>query len=385
MDRIKNVRLPQPLESPNTNTLWWILIDDQKKIISINQIEDGMTISGEDWEGDLLSPMGIDLQFNGGLGLAFPELTPKDLPKLLKLLDKLWNDGVEAICPTFVSCEVSLLRMGLNVLRSARKKHCEKRCQLLGAHLEGPFLAKSHKGAHSKQWLSAPNLQALNNRIKGFESEISLITLAPELPGASDLIERLKSLEIIISLGHSAANAQSSSMAFNQGVSMITHTFNAMPGLNHRDPGPIGEAIENGKIAMGLIADGVHVHPSMAVLLQKLAPKQIILVSDALSAYGLDEGKHIWDKKGIYTEQGTCRLEDGTLAGTTQPLLEGCKKLAQWSMEPSASIWAATIAPRNLLSKSNGLNDHLLGKPLDNLLRWKTNSPSNVLNWQQAA
>ena len=166
---------------------------------------------------------------------------------------------------------------------------------------------------------------------------------------------------------------------------MLTHTFNAMPGIHHRNPGPIAAALNNGEISMGLIADGIHVHPSVAVLLQRLASEKLVLVSDAISAYGLKDGLYQWDNRPLTVTNGTCRLKDGTLAGTTLPLLEGVKRLAKWSGQPAASIWSATIAPRMALNKQCSFVDYFVGKSMKNLLRWHQDLKSNDLSWQRAA
>ena len=301
----------------------------------------------------------------------------------LAAVELLWQDGVEAIAPTLVTCGMCPLRRALEVLRQARRQHQPGRCRLLGAHLEGPFLAEARRGAHPMEHLAAPSLEALDQRIGGFESEIALVTLAPELEGAAAVIQRLRQLGIAVALGHSAAKAEQAGQAFDLGVEMITHAFNAMPGLHHRAPGPLGEACRRGGIALGLIADGVHVDPTMAVLLQRLAPEQTVLVSDALAPYGLADGEHRWDERVLLVQNGTCRLEDGTLAGVTLPQLEGVRRLARWSCEPSAAIWSATIAPRRVIGSAESIDEALIDQPLTNQLRWT--KADDELHWSCAA
>ena len=383
MRRITNVRLPAPLCGA-TKRQHWLDLNIEGVVTALGPMGSGTSQAENNWNGDWISPRGIDLQINGGLGLAFPELTPHDLPRLMELLDLLWSDGVEAIAPTLVTCGIKPLRNALAVLREARTQHRAGRCRLLGAHLEGPFLAESRRGAHPREHLASPTLTALETRINGFESEISLMTLAPELVGADAVIQRLRDLGITVALGHSAANANTAGQAFSQGVGMLTHAFNAMPGLHHRAPGPVGEACRNGNIALGLIADGVHVDPTMAVLLQRLAPSQIVLVSDALAPYGLADGTHRWDERTLLVTKGTCRLEDGTLAGVTLPQLEGVKRLARWSKEIGPAIWSATIAPRQVIQSTCNIEEALLGQPLSDLLRWTQNADGD-LQWANAA
>ena len=384
MRRITDVQLPMPLgqASDQRHT---ISLDSAGQIESVRPMAagDAMEQSTESWEGDWISPRGIDLQINGGLGLAFPELTTADLPRLRQLLERLWQDGVEAIAPTLVTCGLPPLRQALAVLREARQQHRPGRCRLLGAHLEGPFLANERRGAHPPEHLAVPSLEALEQRIGGFESEIALMTLAPELTGASAVIARLRELGIMVALGHSAARAEQAAVGFDQGVGMLTHAFNAMPGLHHRAPGPLGEACRRGGIALGLIADGVHVDPTMAVLLQRLAPEQTVLVSDALAPYGLADGEHRWDERLLLVHKGTCRLEDGTLAGVTLPQLDGVIRLARWSGQPAAAIWSATVAPRRVIAAAQSIDEALIGQPLTDQLRWTMTGEE--LHWSCAA
>ncbi len=384
MRRITDVRLPRRPGSNDPGGLSWLTLNDHNLITAAGPMPAGGAMAGDSWHGDRLSRRGIDLQINGGLGLAFTELTQQDLPRLLQLLELLWRDGVEAIAPTLVTCAVAPLRQSLTVLQQARERHQAGRCQLLGAHLEGPFLAEARRGAHPLEHIAAPSISALKARISGFETDISLITLAPEQPGAQALISQLNKLGIHVALGHSTADADQAALAFSQGVEMITHAFNAMPGLHHRAPGPLGEACRRGDIALGLIADGVHVHPTTAVLLQRMAGDQLVLVSDALAPYGLADGEHRWDKRVLLVKNGTCRLEDGTLAGVTLPLLEGTCRLASWSGDADGAIWASTMAPREVFAES--LENHLLiGNMLSDLLRWEWNASERKLAWREAA
>ena len=382
MRRIVDLRLPAPLGGGHDHR-HWLDLDDNGTVTAIGPMDPASAMQGTSWCGDWLSPRGVDLQINGGLGLAFPELTDTDLPRLLQLMEHLWADGVEAIAPTLVTCGVKALRQALRVLRAARAQHQKGRCRLVGAHLEGPFLAEARRGAHPLEHLASPSLTALVERISGFETEIALVTLAPELAGSAAVIRHLRHHNIAVALGHSAASAKESAKAFDAGVGMITHAFNAMPGLHHRAPGPLGEACRRGGIALGLIADGVHVHPTMALLLQRLAPRQIVLVSDALAPYGLEDGEHRWDERVLLVRDGTCRLEDGTLAGVTLPQLEGVKRLAAWSHEPGAAIWSATVAPRRLIQSEATLTQPLIGRSLQELLRW--NLREEDLHWACAA
>ena len=379
---LRNVRLPDA-----TAGLWRVGLDDDDRIHTLQPTSTGSAAAGEDWGGDWLSPMGVDLQINGGLGLAFPELRPADLPRLEQLLERLWHDGVEAIAPTIVTCGIEPLRQALAVLATARAGHAPGRCRLLGAHLEGPFLAPARRGAHPAEHLAVPSEAALRQRLDGFtggpEADVALVTLAPELLGARPVIEALRGQGVVVSLGHSGASEAEARAAFDAGVTMLTHTFNAMAGLHHRAPGPVAAALAHGGIGLGLIADGVHVAPSMAVLLLRLAAERLVIVSDALAPYGLGEGEHRWDKRLLLVQDGSCRLEDGTLAGVTVPLLEGVARLARWSGRPGQAIAAATINPlRLLLGDQRPLAELLRGRQLRQCLRW--GGEADTIHWRWA-
>ena len=386
MRKITNIKLPEGDKSEDENNLYSLFLDENGIITSINNSSNKESSYDENWQGDWLSPRAIDLQINGGLGISFTDLTLNQIPKILKLLDQLWLDGVEGICPTFVTCSLDQFQVGMKVLKEARKYTSRNRCRLLGAHMEGPFLSESFFGAHELKSICKPSISALNERINGFENDIALMTLAPELRGSIDVINRLRELNVVVSLGHSSADFESAMTAFNNGVSMITHTFNAMKGLHHRAIGPIGAAIRRDDVFLGLIADGFHVHSDMIRLLKIIAPKKIVLVSDAISAYGLGDGSFNWDNRLITVEKGLCRLSNQTIAGSTLPLLEACKKAAKWVEDPSAAIWMATIAPRMVLSQKNmTAQSCLIGKDIKCLLRWKMNSCNHELSWQFAA
>ena len=386
MRKITNIKVPQPDKSEDANNLFSLILDEHGNILSIDKSANRESSYDEDWCGDWLSPRAIDLQINGGLGISFTDLNFNKIPNLLTLLDRLWLDGVEGICPTFVSCSLDQFQLGMKVLKETKKHTSKSRCRLLGAHMEGPFLCESYSGAHDKENICEPSISALNEMINGFEEDIALMTLAPELKGSFDVISRLRDLNILVSLGHSSADFDSAMKAFNNGVTMITHTFNAMKGLHHRAIGPIGAAARREDVYLGLIADGVHVHSDMIRLLKILAPKQIVLVSDALSAYGLGDGSFKWDKRLIKVENGLCRLPDETIAGSTLPLLDACKKVANWINDPSAAIWMATLAPRMVLSQNKiTAKSFFIGKNIQSLLRWKMNSCNHQLSWQLAA
>ncbi len=336
-----------------------------------------------DVEGDIVSLGGIDLQINGTLGLAFPDLTSQDMAKLTEIDNFLWQQGIDGYLPTIVTTSIDKIRQSLDVIAEyiSQEALTTPTAKILGVHLEGPFLAYEKRGAHPAEHLLPLTLEKVKQVLGDYTSLVKIITLAPELDPTGETISYLNSQKIIVSLGHSLATAEQATNAFKQGASMVTHSFNAMPGLHHRQPGLLGAAIVNPNVMCGLIADGNHVCPEMMHILLRASnySQGIFLVSDALAPLGLADGIYPWDSRTINITNGTARLNDGTLAGTTLPLLVGVKNLVEWGIcDVENAIALATISPR----KAIGFSSTLVGQPA-NLLRWHWDETNNNLSWNR--
>ncbi|MEL6137669.1 MAG: N-acetylglucosamine-6-phosphate deacetylase, partial [Cyanobacteria bacterium J06628_6] len=229
----------------------------QHRIKSIMPMEQVMSnaIRAMDLDGDWVSLGGVDIQINGALGLAFPELNSSSLPGLDKVSSFLWDQGIDAYLPTLVTASPKALQTSLGVIQAYRQtaQSTDSRAEILGVHLEGPFLNPVKRGAHPEQHLQPLTLANAKALLDEFVGLIKVVTLAPELDPAGTVIEWLRSHQIIVSLGHSLATAEQAQSAFAAGASMVTHAFNAMPGLHHREPGLLGAALVNPAVSCGLI------------------------------------------------------------------------------------------------------------------------------------
>ncbi|MBW4574097.1 MAG: N-acetylglucosamine-6-phosphate deacetylase [Aphanothece sp. CMT-3BRIN-NPC111] len=342
---------------------------------------------GEDW----VSLGGVDLQINGALGLAFTDLIPADGDKLQEICQFLWEQGVDGFLPTLVTTSVENIERSLSVIADfAPPSHQDAKpsAQIFGVHLEGPFLNQEKRGAHPAQYLLPLTIENVKRVLGDYADIVKIITLAPELDTTGEVIPYLRSLGITVSLGHSQATAAQAQQAFEQGASMVTHAFNAMPGLHHREPGLLGAALVHQDVQCGLIADGQHVSLIMMQLLLRASnyDQGIFLVSDALAPFGLPDGVYPWDKRQIEVKNGTARLPDGTLSGTTLPLLVGVQNLVRWGIcEVETAIALATAAPRQAISaKHQGIKSKpYLGQPAHQLLRWQIQPSTGELTWQR--
>ena len=292
----------------------------------------------------------IDLQINGALGISFNDLNRDRISRIPEICQFLYQQGLDGFLPTLVTTSIKQTRQSLFFLADAiaiqKQNPNSLEAKILGVHLEGPFLHPDKRGAHPPQHLLPLNLDTLQKLLGDYTDIIKIVTLAPELDPTGATIQYLCDRNIIVSLGHSTANAEQTRIAIAQGATMVTHAFNAMPSLHHRDVGLLGEAILCDRVWCGLIADGVHVSPQMTKLLYRMTNK-IFLVSDALAPLGLPDGNYPWDDRQITIKNGTARLPDGTLSGTTLPLIKAVNNLIEWGVcEPENAIKFAIDAPR---------------------------------------
>ncbi|MDJ1181529.1 N-acetylglucosamine-6-phosphate deacetylase [Roseofilum sp. BLCC_M91] len=330
-----------------------------------------------DVQGDWISLAGIDLQINGALGLAFPEITSADQEKLNQICHLLWQQGVSYFLPTLVTTSIENIHRSLKIF--AEFSPPQNSAQPLGIHLEGPCLNPEKRGAHPSEYLLPLTVENMKQILGDYAEVVKVITLAPELDPTGEVIPYLTSLGITVSLGHSQATFEQGKFAFEQGATMVTHAFNAMPGLHHRDPGLLGAALVNSQVYCGLIADGVHVCPTMIDIVLRANSHNIFLVSDALAPLGLADGIYPWDNREIEVKQGTARLLNGTLSGTTLPLLAGVDNLVRWGMaQLGEAIALATETPRKAL----GMPGISAEQPAD-LVRWCWDGEEQRLSWER--
>jgi N-acetylglucosamine-6-phosphate deacetylase len=347
---------------------------------------------GQDW----LSLGGVDLQINGALGLAFPDLDASNADRLPGICEFLWQQGVDAFMPTIVTAAIPQIKQSLATIAAyCAQIQPRKAARILGVHLEGPCLNRAKRGAHPEAHLQPLTIAVMEELLGDHGAIVKMITLAPELDPSGAVIAYLRDRGILVSLGHSQATASQAKQAFDQGATLVTHAFNAMPGLHHREPGLLGAALVEPGVRCGVIADGQHVSPIMLQLLLRASgggtggtsDQRLFLVSDALAPLGLSDGRYPWDSREITVTDGTARLADGTLSGTTLSLLSGVRNLVAWGIcSIDDAIGLATIAPRLAISSitDRGSRDHrhYIGHRIHELLRWRQDD-RQTLTWQR--
>jgi N-acetylglucosamine-6-phosphate deacetylase len=280
----------------------------------------------------------VDLQVNGFAGvdlLAEPE-------RVAEVDRELALRGVLAWQPTLITAPRETVLAALPLLRAPG---------VIGVHLEGPFLSPLRAGAHPVAELRAPDPALLRSYLEA--GEVSMVTLAPELPGAGALIDELTSRGVVVSLGHSDATASEAAAAFARGAATVTHLFNAMRPFAHRDPGLAGASLADADVPVMAIVDRVHLADEAVLVAWRAARGRFALVSDAVAAAGRPDGTYRLGKATVHVRDGVCRREDGTLAGSVVPLDAAVRNLAAIGVPLAEAVAAATVVPARIARRAD--------------------------------
>jgi N-acetylglucosamine-6-phosphate deacetylase len=309
-----------------------------------------------DATGLVVSPGFVDLQCNGAVGIDLAS-NPEQIASFAAALPR-W--GVTSVLPTIITSTPQIVSRALDAIESLNFSAAQAR--VLGLHLEGPFLHPEFVGAHPPQWLVAPDAQNTTHRTQRWHNpSVALVTLAPELPGAADLVQTLRSRGVKVFAGHSAATADQLAAACEAGVSGVTHLFNAMRALHHRQPGIPGAVLggqlrthEGAGVVASLIVDGVHVDPSVVALTWRCLDDRLILVSDAVAALGMMPGIVQLGDVRLRVSDSDVRLSNGTLAGSILSMDTAVRNLMSFAGATLAeAVYAAATAPAAAIGRTD--------------------------------
>ena len=297
-----------------------------------------------DGSGLLLTPGFIDLQFNGAFGHDFTA----DPSTIWSVSARVAQYGVTAYLPTIITSPLENIDHARHVLLNERPPGYQG-AEPLGLHIEGPFLNRQKKGAHNPVYIQPPDLA----HVAGWSPEggVHLVTLAPEIPGALPVIEALAARGILVSAGHSMATYDETLAGIAAGIRYGTHLFNAMPPVGHRQPGLPIALLTAPETTVGLIPDGIHVHPALIKIIWAAKGSEgLNLVSDAMAALGMPPGKYLLNEFEVTVTETDSRLPDGTLAGSILPIDAALRNLIAFTgcTLPEA-LATVTTTPARLL------------------------------------
>ena len=293
--------------------------------------------------GELIAPGFVDLQVNGFAGHD----AAAGADSIAAISQALPATGVTAFLPTIISEPVEV---GAEFAATVGAAAESTGARVLGAHIEGPFLNPSFRGAHLRAHLAEPTARNVDAVLA---ARPRLITLAPELPGGLAAIERLQRAGIVVAAGHTGADFEQGRKAIAAGVRFATHIYNAMPPVHHRRPGIALALLLDPRVTTGLIADGEHVHPSVCEQLLRIkGASRIALTTDQTSAAGAPPGSYSLSGRAVHSDGRVVRLEDGTLAGSAAAMPDLVRLMARLpGMTPARAVSLASTAPARVLGE----------------------------------
>ncbi len=288
----------------------WALLDGGRVVaagVGADRPSAGETVDGGN---GCLAPGFIDIHGHGGAGASFD-----DGPEAVRRgRDVHRAHGTTRAVLSLITASIDDLAGRVAMVADL----ADADPTILGSHLEGPFLDPGHKGAHTESLLRAPDAAAVDALLDAGRGTIRQVTLAPERPGAFDAIRRFTEAGVAVAVGHTDADAATARRAFDAGATIITHAFNAMPGIHHRAPGPVVSALRDERVTLEIIADGVHVDLALVATLFAAAADRIALITDAMAAAGAADGSYELGGLAVQVTDGVARLvEGGAIAGST--------------------------------------------------------------------
>lgn len=327
------------------------VFDLEQGFLSRDVLTDGGQIASASGDDRILDAAGcyvipglVDVHFHGCVGEDFSDATPDGLQKIA---DFELSQGVAYLCPAGMTLPEDQLTAICKNTAAHRAKHSGG-AEVVGAHLEGPFLCMAKKGAQNGDYLHDPDTAMLKRLQAAAEGCVRLVTLAPEQPNSIEFIKAAVEMGVTVSVGHTTADYNTARAAFEAGASHATHLFNAMPPLAHRDPGVIGAAFDVPHVQPELICDGIHVHGSAVRAAFRLFGKErMILISDSLRATGMPDGEYPFGGQMIevHGNRATILGHPETLAGSVTSLMGCLRQAVSFGIPLADAVRACTYNP----------------------------------------
>lgn len=300
--------------------------------------------------GGYVSPGLIDVHCHGFMGW---DASHGSLDELRRMSRRAAQFGVTSWLPTTMTLDWPALERCFSAIREAQGESLSPEwngAQVLGCHAEGPFINPRKKGAQAESCIQRPDAE----KLRPWADVVRLMTLAPEMDGALDCIRAARELGVTLSMGHTDASYDQAVAGIEAGITHATHTFNAMPPLNHREPGAVGAALADGRVFCELICDTFHVHPALFSMMAKVAGDRLVLITDSIPVAGLPDGPHDQLGATVVVDGMKLRFPDGTIAGSALTLDAAVRNFARHTGLP---IWrAANLASLNP-ARSIGVDD----------------------------
>lgn len=303
----------------------------------------------EDLDGALVIPGLVDIHVHGCAGADFSD---GDYAGLVRMARHLARRGVTSFAPASMTLPYDALDKAFHAAARLRREGLADGARLMGIQMEGPFLSREKRGSQNPAYLRLPDWDRFLRLYDAAEGLLRIVDVAPELPGAVEFTRRA-SEKCRVSVAHTAAGYDQAAAVFDAGATHLTHLFNAMSGIHHRHPGPIGAASERENVTAELICDGIHVHPSAVRMAFRLFPGRICLISDALRCCGMADGSYSLGGQEILLSGGVARLTGGTIAGSAADLYQCMRRAVSFGIPREQVVWAATALPARVIGRES--------------------------------
>lgn len=295
-----------------------------------------------DLEGATVIPGLIDVHNHGNSGVDFSD---GDYEGLKKMAAYLASCGVTSFAPASLTLPYDVLSRAFATAKQLQDEAPAGHARLMGIHMEGPYFSEKKKGAQNAAYLKMPDYDGFRKLYDDCGGLIRIVDIAPELPGAAEFIDKASKL-CTVSVAHTDAGYEDARMAYQMGATHLTHMYNAMPPVHHRNPGVIPAAVESPKTRAELICDGLHVHPaSVRLAFAMFGGERMILISDALRCCGMPDGEYELGGQPVFLSGGVARLKDGTIAGAATNLYECMKNAILFGISEEDAVLASTYNP----------------------------------------
>ena len=303
----------------------------------------------EDLDGALVIPGLVDIHVHGCAGADFSD---GDYAGLVRMARYLARRGVTSFAPASMTLPYDALDKAFHAAARLHREGLADGARLMGIQMEGPFLSREKRGSQNPAYLRLPDWDRFLRLYDAAEGLLRIVDVAPELPGAVEFTRRA-SEKCRVSVAHTAAGYDQAAAVFDAGATHLTHLFNAMSGIHHRHPGPIGAASERENVTAELICDGIHVHPSAVRMAFRLFPGRICLISDALRCCGMADGSNSLGGQEILLSGGVARLTGGAIAGSAADLYQCMRRAVSFGIPREQAVWAATALPARVIGRES--------------------------------
>lgn len=303
----------------------------------------------EDLDGALVIPGLVDIHVHGCAGADFSD---GDYAGLVRMARYLARRGVTSFAPASMTLPYDALDKAFHAAARLRREGLADGARLMGIQMEGPFLSREKRGSQNPAYLRLPDWDRFLRLYDAAEGLLRIVDVAPELPGAVEFTRRA-SEKCRVSVAHTAAGYDQAAAVFDAGATHLTHLFNAISGIHHRHPGPIGAASERENVTAELICDGIHVHPSAVRMAFRLFPGRICLISDALRCCGMADGSYSLGGQEILLSGGVARLTGGAIAGSAADLYQCMRRAVSFGIPREQAVWAATALPARVIGRES--------------------------------